>query len=101
MHCKSNILFGLPLSLIINKACVVCYLIIYKSTGYGFDLYNITHNLLRLFHQGFQYIHRLNMELDLQSWLHVYSCTPWLRPRNSPPPPAFGLKYKGVIGQSK
>ncbi len=38
------------------------------------------------------YDHRLNMELDLQSLFgfHVYSCTHWLRPRNSPPPPAFG-----------
>jgi hypothetical protein len=28
--------------------------------------------------------HRLNMVLDLQSvfWLHVHSCTDWLRPRN-------------------
>ncbi len=66
---------------------------------YGIDIYNITHNLLRLFHQGYQYIHRLNMELDLQSWLHVYSCTPWLRPRNVPP--AFGLIYEGAIDQPK
>ena len=31
-------------------------------------------------------IHRLNMELDLQSFfgLHVHSCTHWLRPRNPP-----------------
>ncbi len=30
--------------------------------------------------------HRLNMELDLQSFfgLHVYSCTHWLRPRKPP-----------------
>ncbi len=33
-------------------------------------------------------MHKLNMELDLQSlfWLYVYSCTHWLRPRNSPFP---------------
>ncbi len=36
--------------------------------------------------------HRLNMELDLQSILYLgscvpYSCTHWLRPRNSPSPP--------------
>ncbi len=38
-------------------------------------------------------MHRLNMELDLQSLfgLHVYSCTHWLRPRNPAPPSAFGL----------
>jgi hypothetical protein len=45
---------------------------------------------------------RLNIELDLQSifWLHVHSCTHWLRPRNPPPhPPAFGLIYEGAIGQ--
>ncbi len=45
---------------------------------------------------------RLNMELDLQSLfgLHVYSCTYWLRPRNSPPP-AFELKYEDAIGQQR
>ncbi len=33
-------------------------------------------------------IHRLNIELDLQSLcgLHVYSWNHWLRPRNLPPP---------------
>jgi hypothetical protein len=35
-------------------------------------------------------VHRLNMELDLQSLFHIwapaYSCTHWLRPRNSPLP---------------
>jgi hypothetical protein len=31
----------------------------------------------------------------------VYSCTHWLRPRNSPPPPAFGLIYEGAIGQPR
>jgi hypothetical protein len=43
------------------------------------------------------------MELDLQSLfeLHVHSCTHWLRPRNLPPPPAFGLMYEGTIGQSR
>ena len=37
--------------------------------------------------------HRLNMELDLQSLfgLHVHGFTHWLRPRNTPPPSAFGL----------
>ncbi len=29
----------------------------------------------------------------------VHSCTHWLIPRNSPPPPAFGFKYEGAIGQ--
>ncbi len=44
------------------------------------------------------------MELDLQILLrlHVYSCTHWLRPRNSlPPSPAFGLIYEGAIGQAR
>ncbi len=31
-------------------------------------------------------------------WAPVYSCTHWLRPRNSPPPPTFGLIYEGAIG---
>ncbi len=38
-------------------------------------------------------INKLNMKLDLQSLLGswpVYSCTHWLRPRNSPPPPHLG-----------
>jgi hypothetical protein len=45
--------------------------------------------------------HRLNIELDLQRLfgIHVYSCTHWLRPRNSPPPPSFGLIYESAIGQ--
>jgi hypothetical protein len=34
-------------------------------------------------------------------WAPVYSCTHWLRPRNSPPPPAFGLTYEGAIGQPR
>jgi hypothetical protein len=36
--------------------------------------------------------HILNMELDLQSssGLHVHSCTHWLRPRISLPPPHLG-----------
>ncbi len=29
------------------------------------------------------------------------SCTHWLRPRNSPPPAAFGLLYEGAIGQPR
>ncbi len=43
------------------------------------------------------------MQLDLQSLfgLHVHSCTHWLRPRNPPPPPAFGLIYEGAIGQPR
>ncbi len=43
------------------------------------------------------------MELDLQSFsgLHVHSCTLWLRTRNSPLPPAFGLIYEGAIGQPR
>ncbi len=31
--------------------------------------------------------------------LYVYSCTHWLRPCNSTPPPAFGLINESVIGQ--
>ncbi len=42
--------------------------------------------------------HRLNMEL---SAIHVHSCTHWLRPRNAPPPHAFGLVYEGAIGQPR
>jgi hypothetical protein len=47
------------------------------------------------------YLHRLNMELDLQSLfgLHVLSCIYWLRPH--PPPPPFGLIYEGAIGQPR
>ncbi len=43
------------------------------------------------------------MESDLQSLfgLHVHSCTHWLRPRNPPPPPEFGLIYEGAIDQPK
>jgi hypothetical protein len=50
--------------------------------------------------------HMLNMELDLQS-LFGFQCTVqlyptiWLRPRNSHPPPAFGLIYEGAIGQPR
>jgi hypothetical protein len=42
--------------------------------------------------------HRLNMELDLQSLFGpLCSCPLWLRPRNSPPSPAFGLIYKALL----
>jgi hypothetical protein len=49
-----------------------------------------------------QSVHRLNMELVLQSLLglHVHSCTHWLIPRNPTPPPAFGLIYAGAFGQT-
>ena len=42
------------------------------------------------------YIHRLNMELDLQSFfgLHEHSCTHWLRSRT--PPPSLG-SYTRVL----
>ncbi len=43
------------------------------------------------------------MELDLQGLfgLHGHSCTQRLRPRNPPPPNAFGLIYEGAIGQPR
>jgi hypothetical protein len=34
-------------------------------------------------------------------WAPAYSWTHWLRPRNSNPPPAFGLIYEGAIGQPR
>ncbi len=45
----------------------------------------------------------LNMELDLQSLFGflVRNCAHWLRPRNSPPPLAFGLVYEDAIGQPR
>jgi hypothetical protein len=48
-------------------------------------------------------VHWSNVELDLQSLfgLHMLSCTYWLRPRNSPTPPAFGLTYEGAFGQPR
>ncbi len=48
--------------------------------------------------------HRLNMMLDLQSYLgSMCYCIHSLRPGNPPPlhPPAFGLIYRGVIGQPR
>ncbi len=49
------------------------------------------------------YYHRLTMELDHQSLfgLRVHNCPHWLRLRNSPPPPAFGLINEGAIGQPR
>jgi hypothetical protein len=43
------------------------------------------------------------MELDLQSffWLHVRSCTLWLRPRNSPPPCSFGFTRALLVSQDR
>jgi hypothetical protein len=41
-------------------------------------------------------------EVDIQSLFGLLCtavCTHCLRPRNSPSPPAFGLKYEGAIGQ--
>jgi hypothetical protein len=34
-------------------------------------------------------------------WSPVHSCTHWLRPRNSPSPPAFGLIYEGAYWSAK
>jgi hypothetical protein len=43
--------------------------------------------------------HRLNMELDLQSLFGVlvYSCSHWLRPRNSPSSPEFWLITRALL----
>jgi hypothetical protein len=46
------------------------------------------------------------MELDLQSLFGLlctssHCCTHLLRPRNSPPHPAFGLVYECAIGQPR
>jgi hypothetical protein len=47
--------------------------------------------------------HRLNMGIRSPKfiWAPVYSCTHWLKPRDSPPPPAFGLIYEGAVGQPR
>jgi hypothetical protein len=39
------------------------------------------------------------MELDLESLfgLLVHCCTHWLRPRNTPPPPAFGSYMRALL----
>ncbi len=44
------------------------------------------------------WMHRLNMELDLQSLfgLHVHSCTHCLSPRN-PPPPNLGSYTRALL----
>ncbi len=44
--------------------------------------------------------YRLNMDLQSLFWLHMPSCTHWLRTLN-PPPPAFGLINEGAIGQPR
>jgi hypothetical protein len=46
------------------------------------------------------------MEEDLQIYLgsmlrDVHSCTHWLRPRNSLPPPALGLVLRGRYWSAK
>jgi hypothetical protein len=43
--------------------------------------------------------HRLNMELDLQSFfgLHVHSCTHWLRTRNPSLPPHLGSYTRALL----
>ncbi len=48
-------------------------------------------------------IHRLNMELDLQSLfgLYVHSCTHWLRPRNCLPPPRIWAHIRGRYWSAK
>jgi hypothetical protein len=56
----------------------------------------------KLFRNGhvFYSDHRLNMELvDLQSSFELYSLAEI--PQLPPPPPAFGLIYKGAIGQPR
>ncbi len=40
------------------------------------------------------YTHRLNIEFI---WAPVYSCTHWLRPRNSPLPPHLGLYTRALL----
>jgi hypothetical protein len=57
-----------------------------------------------LFGELFLFVkHRSNMEVDLQSLfgLNVHTCTHWLRPRCSPPPPAFGLVLRGRYWSAK
>ncbi len=44
-----------------------------------------------------QSVHSVKMELDLKfNWAPVYSCTHWLKPRNSSPP-AFGRCWSSKI----
>jgi hypothetical protein len=46
-------------------------------------------------------VSRLEVKYGVRSpkfiWAPVYSCTHWLRPRNSPAPPAFGLVYEYLL----
>jgi hypothetical protein len=48
--------------------------------------------------------HRLNMELDLQSLFGLLRTAVLIgckSPQLPPPPPMFGLKYEGAIGQPR
>ncbi len=51
----------------------------------------------------FNAVYLVKYGLDLQSLFELqgHSCTHWLRQRNPPPPPAFGLIYEGAIDQPR
>ncbi len=50
---------------------------------------------------SWSFMHRLNIELDIQSlfWLLCTAVLIGRDPANPPPPPIFGLIYEGAIGQ--
>ncbi len=72
-----------------------------QSTDYGYGIFDVQKTVIlwnkacmdKCLYVFMRDIHRLNMELDLQSLfeLHVHSCTHWL----NPPPPRIWAHIRG------
>ncbi len=82
--CLKPNLYSTWRSFLLTKLRRYLYLLPLEGSQESIDTSLLYDNFIRRIKEAH---HRLKMELDLQSLFGLYSCTHWLRPRNTPPPP--------------